>query len=220
MRLRARFPTAGLVLALASALPLAAQARECQFDLGRGWPPAVGNYGGAVETLFNNGRVPMLSVITLPTRGEESGVALVPGADGRAWTIRASRADSRVYHWNSSTRGGGVELRTDQEPKLYQAQIPAPLAQRLLRTWQAALEGVVPAERTAPVLEGEVMSFEVDGQRYSGTRPDCGPGKLILQQAALLAEAADTKEKKLERRWEDLSESLDELQTLLDGKAG
>ena len=42
----------------------------------------------------------------------------------------------------------------------------------------------------------------------------------MMKQVALLIEASDTKEKKLDRRWKDLDESLDELQQLLAGKAG
>lgn len=108
----------------------------------------------------------------------------------------------------------------DQEPDQYQVSIPAALAQRLVRSWQAALDAAVPADRKAAVLDGEVLSFQVGGQRFSGPRPECGTGKLMMKQVALLIEASDTKEKKLDRRWKDLDESLDELQQLLAGTAG
>lgn len=212
----------GLVLAgLLMALPVAqAGARDCASDLGHGWPPAVGNYGEAVETLFDGKARPALSLVTLPKSGVETGVALLPGTSEEEWTLRYSRADKRVYSWNSGTTRGGVELRLDQAPDQYQVGIPAKLAQRLLRSWQAALAADVPDDRKAPVLDGEVLSFTVDGQRYSGTRPECGAGRLMMKQVALLIEASDTKEKKLDRRWKDLDESLDELQQLLGGKAG
>jgi len=211
----------GLVLAgLLMALPMAqAGARECASDPGHGWPPAVGNYGQAVETLFDGKAQPALSLVSLPSSGVETGVALLPGPQGQAWTLRYSRADKRVYSWNSGARQGGVELRVDQQPDQYQVSIPAPLAQRLLHSWQAALAAQVPAERKAPVLDGDVLSFTVAGQRYSGTRPECGAGRLMMKQVALLIQASDTKEKKLDRRWKDLDESLDELQQLLGGKA-
>ena len=211
----------GLVLAgLLMALPMAqAGARECASDLGHGWPPAVGNYGQAVETLFDGKAQPALSLVSLPSSGVETGVALLPGPQGQAWTLRYSRADKRVYSWNSGARQGGVELRVDQQPDQHQVSIPAPLAQRLLHSWQAALAAQVPAERKAPVLDGDVLSFTVAGQRYSGTRPECGAGRLMMKQVALLIQASDTKEKKLDRRWKDLDESLDELQQLLGGKA-
>ncbi len=207
-----------LLLAL---LPVSqAGAAECASGLGRGWPPAVGNYGQAVETLFEGKAQPALSLVTLPTSGVETGVALLPGTQEQEWTLRYSRADKRVYNWNNGARQGGVELRVDQQPDQYQVSIPAALAQRLLRSWQAALQAQVPADRKAPVLDGEVLSFLVDGQRYSGTRPECGAGRLMMKQVALLIDASDTKEKKLDRRWQDLDESLDELQQLLAGKAG
>jgi hypothetical protein len=208
-------------MALLALLPAAqAGAAGCSIDLGRGWPPAVGNYGQAVETLFDGKSQPALSLVTLPKSGVETGVALLPGTDEQEWTLRFSRADKRVYNWNNSARQGGLELRVDQEPDQYQVRIPAALAQRLMRSWKAALNAGVPADRKAPVLDGEVLSFMVDGERYSGTRPECGAGKVIMKQVALLIEASDTKEKKLDRRWQDLDESLDELQQLLGGNAG
>ncbi len=192
----------------------------CTTELGHGWPPATGNYGEAVETLFEGKARPMLSLVTLPKGGVETGVALLPGTREQEWTLRYSKADKRVYNWNNSARSGGLELRVDQEPDQYQVAIPAALAQRLVRSWQAALTSAVPAERKAPVGDGEVLSFQVDGQRYSGPRWGCGAGKLMMEQVALLIEASDTKEKKLDRRWQDLDESLDELQELLAGTAG
>ncbi|MGV6492354.1 hypothetical protein ACTUVK_002203 [Stenotrophomonas rhizophila] len=212
----------GLAWALMLAvLPVSqAGAAECASGLGRGWPPAVGNYGQAVETLFEGKAQPALSLVTLPKSGVETGVALLPGTQEQEWTLRYSRADKRVYNWSSNARGGGLELRVAQEPDQYQVSIPAALAQRLLRSWQAALDAAVPADRKAAALDGEVLSFQVDGQRFSGPRPECGSGKLMMKQVALLIEASDTKEKKLDRRWKDLDESLDELQQLLAGKAG
>ncbi|MCW4471708.1 hypothetical protein OK345_04200 [Xanthomonas sp. H13-6] len=209
-------------MAVLLALPAAQAwaARTCSTDLGQGWPPAVGNYGEAVERLFDGARTPMLSLVVLPPRGVESGVSLTPAGDGQDWILRSSVADKRVYNWNSNSRGGGLELRVDQSPKQDEVPMPAALAQRLVRTWQAALEGEVPADVRAPVLEGEVLSFQVDGARYSGSRPGCGAGKLMLEQVSLLVTASDTKEKKRDRRWSDLEASLDELQQLLTGAAG
>lgn len=216
-RQRGRAPLYGLAMALAF-VPAAHAA--CTTELGHGWPPAVGNYGQAVETLFVGKAQPMLSLVTLPKGGVETGVALLPGTQDQAWTLRFSKADKRVYTWNNSARGGGVELRVDQEPDQYQVAIPAALAQRLVRSWRSALDAGVPADRKAPITDGEVLSFQVDGERYSGPRWECGAGKLMMKQVALLIEASDTKEKKLDRRWQDLDESLDELQQLLAGTAG
>ena len=215
--MRQRAPLTLALLAM-SAMPSAWAA--CTTDLGHGWPPAVGNYGEAVETLFEGKAQPMLSLVTLPKSGVETGVALLPGTQEQEWTLRYSKADKRVYNWNNNARSGGLELRVDQEPDQYQVSIPAALAQRLVRSWRAALDSAVPAERKAPVSEGEVLSFQVDGERYSGSRWECGAGKLMMKQVALLIEASDTKEKKLDRRWQDLDESLDELQELLAGNAG
>ncbi|MDY0979905.1 hypothetical protein ABIA68_000466 [Stenotrophomonas rhizophila] len=211
---------AGVAVTLAALVVAPGASAACTTDIGRGWPPAVGNYGQAVETLFNGKAQPALALTILPKGGVETGVALLPGSQDQAWTLRYSEADKRVYNWNNSARGGGVELRVDQEPDQYQVAIPAALAQRLLRSWQAALDSGVPAGRKAPVTDGEVLSFQVAGERYSGPRWECGAGKLMMKQVALLIEASDTKEKKLDRRWQDLDESLDELQQLLAGNAG
>ena len=214
---------AGLLLAaaLVAAAPLPALAwGSCSVNLGRGWPPAVGNYGGAVEKLFDGQTTPAVSLLTLPARGVESGMALVPGAEGADWTLRYSRAEERVYNRVENGQRSGVELRTAQTPERYEIPIPAALGKRLLTTWNAALGQMSPEGRNAPVLEGEVLSFVVNGVRYSGTRPTCGAGELMLQQAALLIEASEGKEKKREKRWNEIESSLDELQQTLAGNAG
>ncbi|RBE91777.1 hypothetical protein BRN10_03015, partial [Xanthomonas oryzae pv. oryzae] len=59
-----------------------------------------------------------------------------------------------------------------------------------------------------------------DGVRYSGARPSCGGGALLLQQAALLIEASEGNEKKRDKRWTQIESSLDELQQTLAGTAG
>lgn len=71
-----------------------------------------------------------------------------------------------------------------------------------------------------PVLDDNVRSSTVEGQRYSGTGLACGAGRRMMKQVALPIQASDTREKKLDRRWKDLDESLEELQQLLGGKAG
>jgi len=219
---RQRFVQQGTALLYAAVVLAAAPAAHaaCTTDLGHGWPPAVGNYGQAVETLFHGKAQPRLALTLLPKGGVETAVALLPGTREGEWSLRYSQADKRVYNWNNSARGGGLELRVDQEPDQYQVAIPAALAQRLARSWRQALDSGVPADRKAPVTDGEVLSFQVDGERYSGPRWECGAGKLMMKQVALLIEASDTKEKKLDRRWQDLDESLDELQELLGRKAG
>lgn len=210
------------VAALAAAAPLSALAwGSCSVDLGRGWPPAVGNYGEAVEHLFarEDRAQPVLSLVMLPSHGEESEVALIAN-DGPEWTLRYARADKRVYNWVQSRNGRGVELQTDQTPEVYEAPIPVSLAQRLVAQWSSALGGMAPAEKNAPVLDGEVASFVVNGVRYSGSTPACGAGELMMKQAALLIEASEDKEKKREKRWEKIESSLDELQQTLAGDAG
>ena len=192
---------------------------SCSVNLGRGWPPAVGNYGGAVEKLFDGDSVPAVSLLTLPARGAESGLSLLP-AEGADWKLRYSRAEQRVYNRVETGQRSGVELRTAQTPEVFEIPIPATLAQRLLSTWGTALGQMTPAERAAPVLDGEVLSFVINGVRYSGARPTCGAGELMLQQAALLIEASEGKEKKREKRWNEIESSLDELQQTLAGPAG
>ncbi|PTN55547.1 hypothetical protein C9J98_06165 [Stenotrophomonas panacihumi] len=193
---------------------------SCSVNLGRGWPPAVGNYGGAVEKLFDGDKVPALSLVTLPPRGVETGVALYPAADGGEWTLRYSRADERVYSWIANGARSGVQLNTEQVPESFEIPIPAALAQRLLSGWSSALGQMSPQGRDAPVMDGEVLSFVVNGVRYSGARPTCGAGELMLQQVALLIEASEGKEKKREKRWNEIESSLDELQQALAGTAG
>jgi len=208
------------VAALAWTAPLSALAwGSCSVQIGRGWPPAVGNYGGAVEQLFDRGAAPSLSLVTLPARGVESGLALVPGQGGD-WTLRYSRASQRVYSWVEGGSRGGVQLRTEQPPQTFEVPIPATLASRLVSAWGAALGQLSPPGQDAPVLDGEVLSFVVDGVRYSGVRPSCGAGGLMMRQAALLIEASEGKEKKRDKRWNELEASLDELQQTLADSVG
>ncbi|ALS93683.1 hypothetical protein [Xanthomonas oryzae] len=210
-----------LTIAVLGVLPwTTAVARECESTLGRGWPPAVGNYGTAVTTLLDGSTKPALSLVTLPTRGVERAVSLVPGKDGADWTLRHSRADERVYNWVSQTDRGSVQFRTEQTPETVEIPIPAALAKRLVSNWTNTLTQLAPIGGAAPVSEGEVLSFQVDGVRYSGARPSCGAGELLLQQAALLIEASEGKEKKRDKRWTQIESSLDELQQTLAGTAG
>jgi len=205
----------------ASAVPASALAwGSCSVNLGRGWPPAVGNYGGAVEQMFDGNTAPALSLVTLPARGVETGMSLLPGTDGADWTLRYSRAEERVYNRIDTGTRSGVELRTQQTPERYEIPIPGALAKRLVNTWNTALGQISPDGHDAPVLDGEVITFVVNGVRYSGARPTCGAGQLMLQQAALLIEASEGKEKKREKRWNEIESSLDELQQTLAGSAG
>ncbi|QEO95804.1 hypothetical protein [Xanthomonas oryzae] len=210
-----------LTIAMLGVLPwTTAVARECESTLGRGWTPAVGNDGAAVTTLLDGSTQPALSLLTLPTRGVERAVSLVPGKDGADWTLRHSRADERVYNWVSQTDRGSVQFRTEQTPETVEIPIPAALAKRLVSNWTNTLTQLAPIGRAAPVSEGEVLSFQVDGVRYSGARPSCGAGALLLQQAALLIEASEGNEKKRDKRWTQIESSLDELQQTLAGTAG
>lgn len=207
-------------LALAALLPLQALAwGDCSVNIGRGWPPAKSNYGVAVEQLFGGDAQPALSLVTLPARGVESGLSLLPAESGD-WTLRYSRAEQRVYSWVDGGARGGVQLRTEQQPETYEIPIPASLATRLVNGWSAALGQMTPAGRDAPLLDGEVLSFVVNGVRYSGVRPGCGAGELMMRQASLLIEASEGKEKKREKRWNEIEESLDELQQTLAGTVG
>ncbi|MEL1265379.1 hypothetical protein [Pseudoxanthomonas putridarboris] len=197
----------------------AAHAQDCALSFGRGWPPATGNHGAAVEQLFNGDAQPTLSLVWLPASGKESGIALIPGAEGAAWTLRASRADTRVHSWNGSSARGGVQFRTEQTPDRDEARVPAPLAQRIATLWRQALRQAAPESVAAPVQERGLVSFVVDGERFSGAAPECGPARQLLKQAGLLIEASNERESKQEKRWRQLDAALDELQQSLAGLA-
>ncbi len=197
-------------------MPWSAMAKECQAQLGRGWPPGTANYGGAVERLFDGQTSPALSLVWLPRSGKETGLALLPGAEGAAWTLRYSQADERVYRWS----GNALELKTEQTPQQATAPIPAALAQRLLKVWGDSLRQVAPEGTAATFHEGDVLSAVVDGMRFSGPVSECGPLEQILEQAGLLIEASDEKESKRERRWAEIDASLQTLQQSLAGTGG
>lgn len=218
--MRRRVAAATTLLAAAVLMSPGAQARQCQVDLGRGWPPATDNYGNAVEGLFHQQAQPALSLVWLPSRGKETGLSLLPGAAGAAWMLRHSQADERVHHWNSSGSRGGVELRVGQPARQDEAPIPAELAQRLVALWRQSLEHAVPAGVGVGVQEGNVLSFVVEGERFSGAIPRCGPTERMLEQAALMIEATTDKESKRERRWIKLEASLENLQQSLADSNG
>lgn len=206
---------AALLAALLALASWPAMAKECQTQLGRGWPPGTANYGGAVERLFDGKTSPTLSLIWLPRSGKETGLALLPGAEGAAWTLRYSQADDRVYHWS----GNALELKTEQTPKQATVPIPAQLAQRMLKVWSESLRRAAP-EAAAAFHEGDVLSAVIEGVRFSGPVSECGPLEQILEQAELLIEASEENENKRERRWLEIDASLQELQQFLAGASG
>jgi len=200
----------------AALMPWSATAKECPAQLGRGWPPGTANYGGAVERLFDGQASPALSLVWLPRSGKETGLALLPGAEGAAWTLRYSEADERVHHWGRNA----LELKTEQAPRQSTVPIPAALAQRLLKVWSDSLRQAAPEAAAATFHEGEVLSAVVDGVRFSGPVSKCGPLEQILTQAGLLIEASEEKESKRERRWVEIDASLQTLQLSLAGTGG
>ena len=66
----------------------------------------------------------------------------------------------------------------------------------------------------------EVLSFTVNGERYSGQRPACGQLEALQEQAALLIELAHSKDKKYEKRYANIERALDKMHERLVGDAG
>jgi len=209
-----------LLLALAlSAAPLAHAADECMLQLGHGWPPATENHGNAVETLLVGDSQPALQLTWLPLRGAESALMLVPAADGGAWTLRHAQPPERVDQRETSATGIRRVLLTEQQPEVLEVAIPAALATRLVESWKRTLQAGVAADRGAQFHDDEVLSFVVDGARFSGLAPDCGAGELMLEQAEALVDAADEGDPDdFQERWDDLGKSLDELDEELAAK--
>ncbi|UJB18405.1 MULTISPECIES: hypothetical protein [Lysobacter] len=202
---------AWLGLAAALAAPFAQAADQCQFALGRGWPPATENHGSAVEQLLAAKAEARLTLTYLPTRGTESGLLLIPGSGDADWTLRHAMPNERVAVWNTGRASGALQLRVEQEVDNEEAPIPAALAQRLVAGWKRALESMAPKDKPAEYQDKDQLLFVVDGLRVSGVRPDCGAGEIIMKQAGLLTEASNESASKRERRWRALGESLDEL---------
>ncbi len=205
-------------LALAVAPPALA-ARQCEAVVGEGWPPAMGNYGEAAAHLLGAQAEDGLSLLVLPPRGVETQVLLRRDAAGGQWTVLAAQADERIHTWNSGRDRAGVSLRLEQQPQFASAPLPDALAQRLVAAWANALVLPEVAPR-APVTEGEVVSFTVNGERYSGTRPACGQLEALLAQAALLVELAHGKDKKHEKRYAEIERALDKMHNRFSGDAG
>lgn len=205
-------------LLLAAVMPLA-QAATCNVDMGQGWPVAMGNYGQGAAELLGGVHGQGLALLLLPRRGEESQLVLAPDADGQ-WMVRHARAQRRIHYISNDSRTFGVQLRFDQEPDIDQAPIPESLALRVIDRWQAALANAGMAER-APMMDNEqVVSVAINGQRYSGRTPACGPLYRLLDSSVLLQELAASKEKKHERRHEAIAKALDKYDERLAGAAG
>ena len=199
-------------VALLLAAPLAGAA-QCDVQLGLGWPPATESHGAAVERLFAAGDTPALSLVRLPVRGKESGVLLVPPAAGVGdWRLRVARADERVSSWSGSGATVSRTLVVDQEPDIDEVPMPAPLAERLVAGWHAALQAAVADGREAPFPAGDAVLFVVGELRVSGDEPACGPAAMLPAQARILIEAVDTGDKRRPRRWSELEQALDALQ--------
>jgi hypothetical protein len=201
---------------LIAALLLAPVARaddgQCRLALGRGWPPATENYGRAVEKLFAGAAQPALSFTLLPKAGAESGVLLIPGADGGDWTLRHAVADQRVHFWGPTQ----LELRTAQTPATDDAAMPAAVATRLVDEWRQALSLAAPEGSAAPFSEGDAWLFVAGDLRVSGLKPNCELGELLRDQIDLLVEASDEGDEKRQKRWRQLGESLDRMRGVLD----
>ncbi len=212
----ARAATAAVVLTAALWASASALAQECPVKLGRGWPPATANYGAAVERLFNGDVPPALSMTWLPGNGKETGLLLLKGAEGVPWTVRYSEADKRVHRWVRNS----LVLQIEQIPEQATMPIPPALGQRLLEVWGDALRRLVPETTPAAYYEGDVLTAVVDGVRFSGPLPDCGPAGLLLQQAQQLIEASEEKEPQRERRLRELDASLQALQQSFASQSG
>ncbi|KGM53954.1 hypothetical protein N799_13570 [Lysobacter arseniciresistens ZS79] len=205
------------LLLLMLAMP-AAQAAECELPLGHGWPPATENHGVAVEGLLAADVQPALQLTWLPVRGVESALMLLPSADGGAWTLRHALAVERVDHRESIAGGSRRVLRVEQPPEIHEVPMPASLASRLVDRWTRTLQTGVAADRAARFHDGDLLSFVVDGARYSGVEPGCGPGEVVVEQAEALIDAAGEGDPDdLPERWDDLWRSLDELDEVLAG---
>ena len=205
--MRAALLVAALLLA-----PAAHADEACKMALGRGWPPATENYGSAVERLFAVGSQPAWSFTLLPKLGEESGLLLIPAAEGRDWTLRRAVADERVHYWGPTK----LELRTNQEPELHEVAIPAAVAVRFAQAWDRALSMIAPEDSVAPFSDNDTWLFVVGDRRVSGLEPTCELGELMRQQIDLLIEASDEGDEKRLKRWRQLGESLDRMGNALD----
>ena len=200
-----------LVAALVFAPVAHADDDTCKLALGRGWPPATENYGSAVEKLFAGEQQPAWSFTLLPKMGAESGVLLIANPDGGDWTLRRAVADQRVHYWSAAK----LELRTQQEPEIDEASIPAEVAARFIEDWRTALSTAVPDGSTAPFSEGDTWLFVAGDLRVSGLEPTCELGKFMREQIDLLIEASDEGDEKREKRWRQLGESLDRMRDAL-----
>lgn len=201
-----------VLLVVALLLAPAVQAEDtCKLALGRGWPPATENYGSTVERLFAVGSQPAWSFTLLPKTGAESGVLLIPAVEDRDWTLRRAVADERVHYWSASK----LELRTNQEPELNDAPIPAAVATRFVREWRRALSIAAPQGSAAPFSEKDTWLFVAGDLRVSGLAPSCELGELMRDQIDLLIEASDEGDEKRQKRWRQLGESLDRMNKVL-----
>lgn len=190
----------------------AAHAAECELPLGHGWPPATENHGAAVEGLLVADAAPALQLTWLPARGEESTLMLLPPADGRGWMLRHAQAAERVDHRESISGGSRRVLRVEQAPEVVEVPVPASLANRLVDGWSRTLQAGVAPDRAARFHEGDVLSFVIDGARFSGTEPGCGPGEVVIELAEALIDAAHEGDPDdLPKRWDELWQTLDEL---------
>ncbi|MFD0740163.1 hypothetical protein ACFQZQ_12840 [Lysobacter koreensis] len=218
--------TSARMLALCAILlapPLARADEGCRLELGRGWPPGTENHGSAVEQLLSrHADAPVLTLTLLPLRGAESGLVLIPGEGEGDWAVRHAKAEHRVSDWSNSRDGARRELRTEQEPLIDQAAIPAGIARRVVALWQRTLTALVPADRAAPFHDDNVWLFALrdpaSGEvlRVSGLAPGCGPAELLMAQRERIIDTIDDDPEDRHRGWAKLEASLRELQDRLE----
>jgi hypothetical protein len=159
----------------------------------------------------------MLTLTRLPSRGTESALVLI-AADEGDWMLRFAEADKRVLDWSGGT-DLKREFRTGQTPERTDVPMPAPLARRLVDTWQRVLSSAVPTDRPAAYSDddtwlfvfGDPVSNAEQAQRISGQMPECGVTEHLAEQVGLLVEATDDRESRREKRWRQLEASLDDM---------
>ena len=120
-------------------------------------------------------------------------------------------AKCRGYSPQDNGRSMSV-LLTDQQPEVREVPIPETLAGRLVEGWTRTLRSGVAADQEARFHDGEVLSFRIGDDRFSGPEPRCGAGELLIEQAEALIDAAGERDPDdFPKRWNALWRLLDEL---------
>lgn len=145
----------------------------------------IGGYVAHVRKTLADDASVAASMVVMPSFKPEYAVAIARDArSGERWVARYGIVGEQMWGNESG-----------KAPRVDATEIPldAPLALRIVDTWQRVIDSVqAPAARPA-IVDGVTFVFSVGGHRVETLSPECGLPALATQSGQALREAASAR---------------------------